>query len=444
MVLAGKLRRPEPIGLTRARLERPLIDDPASRLDLVIAPPGSGKTTLLAHVSAAVDAAGIPVAWYQITAEDGAESALIGHLSQALHNCLGIDDGDRHVSGLLACLERWGGAAGLLVLDDLHEIIGTPAEHALEQFLLLRPPALRALVSSRRQPTMNLPRLRVSGGLREITSDALRFRSWEVEELFVSVFDEPLSPESAAALTRRTGGWAAGLQLFHLATAGRTRADRQQAVANLGARSKLIRSYLARNVLSELSDERRQFLLRTCTLGRLTGQLCDALLETTGSARVLDDLEQRQLFTSSADDGQTYRYHEVLRTHLELALIDEYGSAGARAWYARSAALLEEAGAQLDAARAYARAEDWGAVARLIQRARYGATGAAADILLPQDLLRHDPWPALAEARRKLRRGAVRAAVEAFGHAESLLDEPDFRSLCREERTLVMSWVGVY
>ncbi len=60
----------------------------------------------------------------------------------------------------------------------------------------------------------------VSGELVELDSDALRFRSWEVEELFRVVYREPLSPEAAAALTRRTGGWAAGLMLFHLATSG--------------------------------------------------------------------------------------------------------------------------------------------------------------------------------------------------------------------------------
>ena len=58
----------------------------------------------------------------------------------------------------------------------------------------------------------------VSGELVELDSEALRFRSWEVEELFRLVYREPLSPEGAAALTRRTGGWAAGLMLFHLST----------------------------------------------------------------------------------------------------------------------------------------------------------------------------------------------------------------------------------
>ena len=71
----------------------------------------------------------------------------------------------------------------------------------------------------------------VSGELVELDSEALRFRSWEVEELFRVVYGEPLSPEGAAALTRRTGGWAAGLMLFHLATSGKSTVERERAVA---------------------------------------------------------------------------------------------------------------------------------------------------------------------------------------------------------------------
>ena len=70
------------------------------------------------------------------------------------------------------------------------------------------------------------------------------------------------------------------------------------------------------------------------------------MLETTGSRKVLDELEQQQLFTSSEDDGETFRYHEVLRTHLEWALVEEYGAGRCPAWYSRSAALLESIGDQ--------------------------------------------------------------------------------------------------
>ena len=444
VILTEKLRRPEPAGLSRPRLERPLLDSSTSRLGLVVAPPGSGKTTLLARVAASST---VPVAWYRVTGDDTAEANLVAHLGRALRDTLGIGEPDTTIGSLLGVLEGWSGPSGgragaVLILDDLHEIAGSAAERALEQFVELRPHTLRVLIGSRRQPEMNIPRLRVSGLLQEISSDDLRFRSWEVEELFISVFREPLSPESSAALTRRTGGWAAGLQLFHLATAGRSVVDRQRAVEDLGGRSKLVRSYLARNVLAELPEDRRQFLLRTCTLGSLTGTLCDSLLETTGSSKVLDELEQQQLFTSSEDDGETFRYHEVLRTHLEWALVEEYGAAGARGWYSRSAALLESIGDQRAAVRAYARAEDWGAVARLIQTRGSGPDDSVAgtDLLLPASVVEHDPWLSLAEARRRVREGALTAATDAFRQAEGLLDEPEFRESCRRERSVAAMW----
>jgi DNA-binding SARP family transcriptional activator len=443
-VLTEKLRRPEPVGLGRRRLEELLTAPSESRLDLVVAPPGSGKTTLLARVAAAADAAGTAVAWYRITADDVTEPAFVAHLARALRLDPAPDGETGVVTDLLESLDARPVTPAMVVFDDVHEIAGSAAERALEQFVQLRPRHLRVLVGSRRPPEMNIPRLRVSGHLREITSDDLRFRSWEVEELFISVFREPLSPESAAALTRRTGGWAAGLQLFHLATSGRSAVDRGRAVDDLGGRSKLVRSYLARNVLAELPEEHRHFLLRTCTLGTLTGPLCDALLGVTGSSTVLDELEHRQLFTSSDDDGQTFRYHEVLRTHLEWALVQEYGAAGAREWYSRSAALLESVGDRRAAVRAFARAEDWGAVGRLLQVGGTGPDAGATgtDLLLPAAVVEHDPWLSLAQARRRVREGALSAAVDRFRQAESLLDEPDFRDACRRERSVAAMWAS--
>ena len=156
--------------------------------------------------------------------------------------------------------------------------------------------------------------MRVSGALVEISGDDLRFRSWEVEELFATAYPGAAVPEAAAALTRRTGGWAAGLQLFHLATTGAGRStERQRAVADLGGRSRLVRSYLARQRAGRAPAASGRSCCATCTLGALTGPLCDALLADPGAVGILDELEQRQLFTSSVDDGETFRYHEVLQ-----------------------------------------------------------------------------------------------------------------------------------
>lgn len=443
-VLREKVRRPETTGLARDRLEAPLAADDCPGTTLVIAPAGSGKTTLLTRVAATCS---IATAWYRAGPEDLTEALLVRHLERALAAGAAdtIGPGAAAVDELVARLEATGDRPVHLVVDDLHELAGAPAERALERFLLVRPRWIRVSLGSRRPPDFNCPRMLASGSLTELDGDDLRFRSWEVEELFRRIYREPLSPEATAALTRRTGGWAAGLQLFHLATRGKTQSEREAAVVELGGRSRLIRTYLTRNVLDELSPERRLFLLRTCTLGTLTGDLCDELLETTGSASVLAELERQQFFTTSTDDGLSYRYHQVLSSHLEALLLDEVGGVEAGRWHSRSAQVLEGAGRVRDALRAFARADDWASVARLIRQSP--SLLSAPDDQVGRALARSpgwqdDPWLALAQARRLLRGGAVEASVSAFQEAEQLLDSPDFRRRCRQERAAASLWLG--
>jgi ATP/maltotriose-dependent transcriptional regulator MalT/DNA-binding SARP family transcriptional activator len=453
-IFLEKVRRPDPRGLARDRLEQQLLAPDGPPIGLVVGPPGSGKTTLLSRVAAAAAARssenGGIAAWYRATEEDGDEPGLVCHLAHAIGSALPdqgiVDAGDEgSVDVLVSALETLGNRPILLVVDDLHALAGTRAESALERFVALRPRTVRILLGSRRPPALNTSRLLVSGELCQLDSEDLRFRSWEVEELFRAVYRLPLSPETAAALTRRTGGWAAGLQLFHLGTAGLTRSEREQAVAELSGRSRLIRSYLTRNVLDGLDSERRSFLLRTCTLGVLTAETCDALLGTTGSAAVLDDLEQQQFFTTSTDGGLTFRYHQVLQTHLEVVLVDELGTQAARELYSRSAQLLEASGRTAAAVRAHARADDWGAVARLLHQGSPSlptdddALWAAAGLPgRPND----DPGLVLVGARRLLRNGLVSEAVAAYKQAESLMDDPDFRERCAEERAVAALWLS--
>ncbi len=449
VIFLEKVRRPDLRGLVRERLERRTADlqtgGDAVSVGLVLGPPGSGKTTLLSHLAATAPSAS---AWYRAGTEDDEEVALTRHLGHTLGAALGepvlIDAaaGGRIVD-LLAALDDRPRRPAQLIIDDLHEIAGTAAERALQTFVDLRPRSITVILSSRRPPLINTSRLLVSGELVELDGDDLRFRSWEVEQLFRTVYAAPLSPESAAALTRRTGGWAAGLQLFHLATAPMARPERERAVDELGGRSRLIRSYLARNVLAGLDRERRRFLLLTATLGVLTGDLCDDLLDASGSAAVLSELECEQFFTTSTDGGLTYHYHQVLQTHLEVLLVDELGGRRARELYARSGQLLEAAGRIGEAIRAHARAEDWGSVARLLKPGTSPVTGDDAlwGMLALPGAPTDDPGLVLAGARRLARLGQISAAVTAFRRAEELLDDPAFRRRCALERQATALWL---
>ncbi|MEO8272886.1 MAG: AAA family ATPase, partial [Chloroflexota bacterium] len=441
--MPAKVRVPTAQALPRERLEAQLAAAvERHRLTLVIAPAGAGKTTLLARFAAATR---LPVAWYRAETWDDDPARMLRHLEAALGAALpGLPVGWHDVEDAARSLEQWTGGPAALVIDDLHALEGTAAEGVLSRLVDYAPPWLRILAASRVRPDFNLPRLHVSGELLQIEGDDLRFRSWEVERLFRDFYRDPVPPTELAVLARRTEGWAAGLQLFHLATRGKSADERRRILGGVGSSTRLLREYLARNVLAELPDELRRFLVDTCVLVRLTGDLCDELLDRRGSALLLEELARRQLFTVVVDESEgSYRYHEVLRSHLDRMLVEEVGEAEARSRHQRAASLLERSGALPEALVGYCRAEDWPAVASLVgNRGEQVADGPGLRLeLLPPALVRDSPWLALAAARRARAEGRWAAALESYARAEAAFGASTAGGTCRRERLALAAWL---
>lgn len=441
-VVPAKVRAPAAEALPRERLESQLTAAvERHRLTLVIAPAGSGKTTLLARFAAATR---LPVAWYRAETWDDDAARMLRHLEAALGAVVpDLPSGWTDVEEAARALEAVSGPA-VLIIDDLHALEGTAAEAALSRLVDYAPPWLRIVAASRVRPDFNLPRLRVSGDLQEIEGDDLRFRSWEVERLFRDFYRELVPPSELAVLARRTEGWAAGLQLFHLATRGKSADERRRILGGVGSGTRVLREYLARNVLSELPEELRHFLVDTCVLVRLTGDLCDELLDRRGSAMLLEELARRQLFTVAVDESEgSYRYHEVLRSHLDRMLVEEVGEAEARRRHRRAAALLERTGALSEALVGYCRAEDWPAVSTLVgDRGEQVAGGPGLRLeLLPAAVIRESPWLALASARRARSEGRWGAALEAYARAEQAFGASSAAATSRRERLTLAAWL---
>ena len=180
----------------------------------------------------------------------------------------------------------------------------------------------------------------------------------------------------------------------------------------------------------------RGFLLATCVLGRLSGPLCDELLTTSGSDALLQDLERNQIFTYAVNEQGCYRYHEVLRAHLEAMLVEEVGEAEARRRYRVAAGLLEASGAVCDALQAYCRGEDWAAVARLLGEDGHEATSKSAAWLdlLPAALREQDPWIVLAAARRHRDAGPLQEAVAGYRTAQQLFGDQAAAEACSRRK----------
>ncbi len=107
------------------------------------------------------------------------------------------------------------------MLDDYH-LIDSEAVHSSLGFLLEhRPPGLHLVLASRSDPP--LARLRGGGQLAELRAAELRFTADEAAALprqGPAVSGVTLPETAVTALTARTEGWAAGLQLAALSLRG--------------------------------------------------------------------------------------------------------------------------------------------------------------------------------------------------------------------------------
>ena len=152
------------------------------------------------------------------------------------------------------------------------------------------PANLHLVLATRSDPMLPLARLRASGDLVEMRSDDLRFGAVEVEHLLNNVLGLDLADADIQLLHRRTEGWGAGLYLAALSLADRR--DAAAFIRTFAGDNRHIADYLMAEVLDRQPPQMRSFLLRTSVLGRLSGPLCDTVLQTSGSAAVFEQIER--------------------------------------------------------------------------------------------------------------------------------------------------------
>jgi LuxR family maltose regulon positive regulatory protein len=130
--------------------------------------------------------------------------------------------------------------------------------------------------------------------------------------------------------------------------------------------NRAVAEYLLAEMLECQSSDVQRMLLRTSLVPRLNGELADVLAATTGSERVLLELEDANAFVISTDPQRTwFRYHqllgEFLRLELRRTLADEVPEL-----HRRAAAWFADHGHAADAIRHLLAAGDWPEAARLL------------------------------------------------------------------------------
>ena len=437
VLLATKLHVPSrrPGFVPRPRLVGRLEEGLARGLILVCAPAGSGKTVLLADWARH---GGRPVAWLSLDVGDNDPARFWRHVVAALGRaCPGIGELAEPVQGpleasspdglVMALINELAAEPGedevLLVLDDYHLIDSQPVHGSLLFLLEHLPPGLRIVLASRSDPPLPLARLRASGQLAELRAAELRFTADEAAALLREAIGADLPGTAVTALTARTEGWAAGLQLAGLSMRGQ--ADTAGFVAAFSGSHRYVLDYLTGEVLERQNPQVREFLLDTSVLERLSGELCDAVTGRADSQAMLQDIERAGLFLVPLDEVRGWwRYHHLFADLLRARLQEEQPGR-VPALHRAAATWSEEHALADDAVRHALAAGDTAWAARLVERhveellgRSEGATLRRWLSALPAESVRARPRLCLAQAY-----GAAQGfQVEAL---EALLDDAE-------------------
>jgi LuxR family maltose regulon positive regulatory protein len=291
----------------------------------LVAPPGYGKTTLMAQWAQRTESR---VAWLSCDDADNDPVVLLSALAVALSRIGPVDPAIFSAlasSGAdITVVPRFVAAVApvqppvTVLVDHAEAVTNRQCLNTIAEFALRLPPGWQFALASRTVVPLPTARLRVNGGILEVTADDLAMGPSEAQSLLTGAGVEA-DEASLRDLLQRTEGWPAGLYIAALAIKSGTR--QSDAGFTFTGDDVYMGDYLRSELLAGISAEEGSFLTRTSVLERMCGSLCDAILENTGSGAVLEQMEARNLLVLPLDRRREwYRYHRLLQDLLRSEL----------------------------------------------------------------------------------------------------------------------------
>lgn len=302
---------------------------------------GSGKTTAVLQATRRDD---YPLAWLTLDDTDCAPGRLVTYLEAALSRvqpplaevataALARRVPHAEASGLLAEATR---GPLLVVIDEVERLAASPAALAvLSSFVRYAGRDLRLILISRRELPRALSDFLPAGEATTIGETELAFTSDEAAAALAAAGDQTTDPDEAV---QATGGWVTGV-LFES-----WRSDEH--IMGQGGEEDPLHGYLASQILAELDDDERDFLIATSVLDLVTPERAEALGHAA-AGEMLVALRGKHL-PATWESGHSMRCHPRLREYLR-ACLDRRSAERVRQVRAAHAMLLLQEGHEEDA-----------------------------------------------------------------------------------------------
>jgi LuxR family transcriptional regulator, maltose regulon positive regulatory protein len=314
--------------ISRTALVNRLRAATSARVVAVVAPAGYGKTTLLSQWA---ERDRRRFSWVSIDDRDNDPVVLLRHIAAALDRDKPLEP--RVIASLrspgpsiwTSAVPRIAAALAargplVLVLDDFNLLRSRASLETVAALIEDEAEGSTLVVAGRVPPRLPLAPLRATGRLLELGPDELALSKREAQLLLRST-GVPLSESRTHELIEQCEGWAAALYLAALSIRDGKR--RGPEAARFGGDDRYLADYFRSEYLSHLRPGPLRFLRRTSVLERMSGPLCDAVLEDEGSARELEKIERANLFLVPLDHRREwYRYHHLLHGLLRRELAE--------------------------------------------------------------------------------------------------------------------------
>lgn len=349
------------------------------KLTLISAPAGFGKTTVVSQWLSECDR---PVAWLSLDESDSDSTRFLAYFVAAIQtispqvgtSIMAMLQSQQTIpieSMLTTLLNEITEACDnfILVLDDLHLIESLSVDNVLNFLMKNLPPQLHLVITTREDPNLPLARLRARNQLTELRVADLRFSTSETANFLSQMLDITITEENIEALNARTEGWIVGLQLAAISM--QEQRDVSKFIESFTGSHHFVLDYLMEEVIQQQPQDVQNFLLHTSILDRISGSLCDAVLQDNANRgqHTLEYIQHANLFLIPLDNQrQWYRYHHLFADLLRQRL-DQHPefSAHISELHIRASQWYEDNGFEIEAFQHATKANDFDRAERLLK-----------------------------------------------------------------------------
>lgn len=244
-----------------------------------------------------------------------------------------------------------------IFIDDFHLLKDDRAVTFLCRMAGRIPENVHLIVASRNHFISDDWIVRLGGRLHRIEIDDLRLNAGELSA-YIRRCGTSLTDSQLEQLLKSSEGWFAAVYL-NLCSFSKSR--------ELPGKTSDIYQMFSASMLNPLPEDRKEFLSTMGLADEFTEEMAEFITKREDVHQILKTLTRQNAFVTCLNDGQTYRFHHMMKECAFRAFrtLDDSRQAF---YYERYGAWYEKHGAYIHALSAYRRNQNFAAILRVVQK----------------------------------------------------------------------------